>query len=300
MSLKPLASPLNRRARSDLPVVSAGAAIPRVIHQTYFSPSSDRMRPELCENLAWIRRANPGWEHRLYGEEEMRAFVQEAYGPRILGYFDRINPGYGVVRADLFRYLLMYREGGVYLDVKSRPTRPLDQVIREDDCYLLSHWRNQPGDEFHEYGLHPELRHVPRGEFQQWHIVARAGHPFLRAVIERVLRNLDRYNPGIVGAGPHAVLRTSGPIAYTLAIWPLLHDHPHRMAESHDELGFEYSIFEGNEHRSLWSEHYSDSRTPITPVSPAGHAVAWAATAARAVRDRLRGAPGEDHQQALS
>ena len=35
--------------------------------------------------------------------------------------------------ADVFRYLAVYREGGVYLDVKSTVTCPLDEVLSPDD-----------------------------------------------------------------------------------------------------------------------------------------------------------------------
>ncbi len=39
------------------------------------------------------------------------------------------QPRYGVVLADIFRYLVIYNEGGVYLDIKSTVNRPLDEII---------------------------------------------------------------------------------------------------------------------------------------------------------------------------
>ena len=47
------------------------------------------------------------------------------------------------------------------------------------------------------------------------------GHPFLKAVIEMVLRNTRTYTP-LDGFAKFAILRVTGPITYTLAIVPLL------------------------------------------------------------------------------
>ena len=163
-----------------------------------------------------MRGRNPDWDYRFYDDRDLRDYVLRHYGPDILAHVEAINGSYAPAKADLFRYLLMYREGGLYLDIKSQAARPLNQVIASSDRYLISQWRNGPGSRYPTWGLHSELRSVPGGEYQQWFILAAPGHPFLKAVIEKVLRNLRRYSPVHYGVGKRAVLRTTGPIAYTL------------------------------------------------------------------------------------
>lgn len=273
-----------------LPQMQPQAGISRCIHQIFFSDRGLSLPAELEHNVEHIRRMNPDWEHRLYGAEDMVAFIREHYGERVLEYFERINPSYGAARADLFRYLLLYQRGGVYLDVKSSLRRPLNEVLRAGDRYLLSRWRNKPGEEFEGWGLHPEIGDAD-GEFQQWHIVAAAGHPFLRAVIERVLRNLRRYNPVLHGQGWIGVIRTTGPIAYTLAVRPLLPSHPHRMVDAQAELGFQYSIYpsaDSSPHQSLFRAHYTQLREPLVRQTAADKAFSWTLSGAKAVRARLR------------
>ena len=213
-----------------------------------------------------IRAANPNWEYRFY-DDDAAGFISTNYGPRVLRYYDRINDKYGPARADLFRYLLLYKCGGAYFDIKSSPAKPLDEILLSDDRYLLSRWNNQPGRDnpFAGWGLHPELRSAPGGEFQQWHIVAAPGHPFLKAAIERVLGNIDRYDPDLHGTGFRGVLRTTGPIAYTLAIAPLLHSHQHRFADSQHDLGFVYSIFaaRNQSHKTKDTTHYKTLHEPL-------------------------------------
>lgn len=273
-----------------LPQVALQSGISRRIHQIFFCDRAGGLPADLARNVEHIRRSNPGWEHRLYGAEDMTAFIRRHYDEWVLEYFQRINPLYGAARADLFRYLLMYQSGGVYLDVKSSLRRPLDEVLRPDDRYLLSHWNNQPGEEFERWGLHPELGDG-RGEFQQWHIVAAAGHPFLRAVIERVLRNIARYNPVLDGAGWIGVMRATGPIAYTLAIRPLLQRYPHRRVDAQAELGFQYSIYprtHGSAHQALFPSHYTRLNEPLVRLATADKLLSWTLSAAKATRAKLR------------
>jgi inositol phosphorylceramide mannosyltransferase catalytic subunit len=254
-----------------LPQFPPQQQVPHCIHQIFFSAAGNAPPPEIQRNIAQLRRANPDWDYRLYGAADMLELISRCYGPRVLEYFQRINPSYGAARADLFRYLLLYQSGGVYLDVKSTLTKPLNAVLRADDRYLLAHWRNKPGEEFEGWGLYPEIAGVD-GEFQQWHIVAAAGHPFLRAVIARVLRNIARYNPVLHGQGWIGVMRATGPIAYTLAIDPLLHLYPHRIVDAQQELGFQYSIYPRtslNPHQSLFRAHYSRLSEPLVQLSTA-------------------------------
>ena len=253
--------------RSSLvPLFSEGPSIPKIIHQTF---PVDKLPDELEKNVARMRSANLDWDYRFYSDDDIVRFIREAYGAEILAYYERINPKYGAARADLFRYLLMYKFGGVYLDIKSSPEIPLDDIILTTDRYLLSRWDNGIGQLHEGWGLHPELRHVARGEFQQWFIVAAPGHPFLRAVILDVLRNIDCYSPFLHGTGLLGVIRVTGPIAYTLAIHSQLHLHPHRFADSCYELGFAYSIFgtgKTNAHKTLFKHNYTQLNEPIVRI----------------------------------
>ncbi len=235
-------------------------SIPKIIHQTF---GSSQLPDELSENIAKIKALNPGWEYRFYDDVDMIGFIAANYDSHVVECFNRINPVYGAARADLFRYLLVYKCGGVYLDIKSSLRLPLDSILRDDDQYLLSHWQAP----FANWGEFQELSHIARGEFQQWHIIATPGHPFLESVIKYVLNKIDCYTPGVDGVGRYGVLRVTGPIAYTLAIEPLLKLHPHRFAESDGELGFEYNIISASTnpvgHRALFKNHYTTLTEPL-------------------------------------
>lgn len=85
-----------------------------------------------------------------------------------------------------------------------------------------------PGSRRAGWGTHRQLRHIIGGEFQQWYIVASPGHPYLAAVIEAVLSNINRFNSFAFDNAWEAAICTTGPIVYTRSVHPLLAAHPHR------------------------------------------------------------------------
>ena len=236
-------------------------SIPKVIHQT--CPCKLSLPAKVQDNIHAIRELNPQWEHRLYDDADIDSIILQHYTPELFDLYSKISKQYGAARADFFRYLLMYREGGVYLDIKSSLSRPLDEVLLPDDVYILSNWDNSSEGSHAGWGLHQEIDFLECGEYQQWHIVSAPGHPFLKAVIDRVIQNIETYNVLRAGVGQLGVLRTTGPIAYTLAIDEIKEKHAHREINAMDELGFVYNIFDSTQHQELLGRHYSRCKAPI-------------------------------------
>lgn len=283
---------LNRTPAVSLaPTFAEEARLPGLIHQTF---PSKTLPPALEANVQALQALNPTWRHQLYDDADIARFIRSAYGDAIHRRFERIDPVYGAARADLFRYLLLYKLGGVYLDIKSAATRPLDTVLRPDERYIVAQWPNGPDAKLKGAGWHEETKHVRDGEFQQWFIVAAPGHPFLKVVIERVLRNIAVYQPALHGVGKKGVLRVTGPIAYTLAIEPLLALHSHRRADAERDLGFDYSIYttvnQGEHgHLGLFKTHYSRAQQSVIRLHGAAAAINRTVLKAQEVVSRLRG-----------
>ena len=261
MSLKALLVPtLNRPPlRTKLRTFTEGDTIPRIIHQTFYTRD---LPATLQENVDLMRRLNPEWEYRFYDDSDIAKFIQSHYPPEVWRYFERIDSRYGAARADLFRYLLMYKMGGVYLDIKSVVTRPI--ALRKDDLLLLSNWERISGE--FDWGGHYELRNIAAGEYQQWHIVCAPGHPCMKAVIETVLSNIATYDPNLHGVGKKGVLRVTGPVAYTMAIHRIQQEHAHRVVDIKAELGFEYNVYRDQSHEKEFKSHYSLQTAPVVKL----------------------------------
>jgi hypothetical protein len=260
---------------AGLPFVETGKTIPKVIHQTFPTRS---LPVEFSQNVERLKDQNPGWSHVLYDDGDISTFIVEEYGPDILASFDQISPAYGAARADLFRYLLLYKRGGVYLDIKSGINHPLDEVLLPGDQVLLSQWNTRDVIGRAKFGKHKEIT-LLGGELQQWQIMTIAGHPFLRAVIENVLKNIATYSPWKYGTGGKGVYRVTGPIAYTKAIEPLMSLYPHRLVVD-TEVGLIYSAIESS-HKKLFKGHYLARTDPIIKGSGLAQLSGWSYDLAR-------------------
>lgn len=234
------------------------SSIPKIIHQTF--PLAE-LPEELARNVERIRELNPDWEYRFYTDADVVQYLQ-VNCPWALNYYHRISGRYGAARADLFRYLVVYLDGGIYLDIKSSVSRPLSQVIDQDDRCLLSHWRNRAGEKYEGWGIHQEIG-LPAGEFQQWFIASVPHHRFLQRVIKEVCSNIDSYHPVEFGVGRQGTWRLTGPIAYTKAIMQVMAQGEYRLVDAEEDLGLHYSIFfngRDSHHKHLFKKHYAKQR----------------------------------------
>jgi hypothetical protein len=231
--------------------------IPRLLHQTF--RSSRPLAPQLEACLETNQRLNPDWTHTYYDDKTTEEVVEAQLGAAFLELYRRIDPHYGAAKADIFRYACIYAFGGCYLDIKSICTRPLSTVLKDTDECILSHWDTEryPG-----FGLHREIE--GGREFQQWYILASARNPLVEAALWRAKSNLERYSYLRDKYGQMAVLRTTGPIAFSLSVAPLLKAYPHRIVDSWNDLGLEYEGFSSLKVRvELTGENYRDGVRPL-------------------------------------
>lgn len=247
-----------RRFPDIAPAQISSEPVPRLLH--YICNDLATLDPAITANIERTAQMNPGWSLRLWDEAARFDFISEHYGWDVLKVYLMIGGEYGAAKADFFRYLLIYKLGGVYLDLKSTTSRPLDEMIRADDAYLISQW-NMSGSGLHKgWGIGASIAYVQGGEYQQWFLIARPGHPYLRRVIQLVMTKILTYRPEVHGAGAVTTFNITGPHAYTQAIYPIRNAHPHRVFDAESE-GLVYSVIE--DHRSRSGSNYREARTPI-------------------------------------
>lgn len=242
--------------------------ISKCIHQTYHRKEFPL---DIANNISHLKNLNPDYDYHIWDDADIEIFIEQNYGNEVLRLYKKITPRYGAARADVFRYLLIYKLGGVYIDIKSTLERPLREVIHSQDTCLLSHWDNLPGQEHEGWTTqHPGLEASPRGEYVQWYLAYSAGHPLLREIILEVLQRIDNYNPFVRSVGRGGVLSTTGPIPYSVAI--LRHFEAYRswirVVELPD-LGFVYSIYDRqgdtHQHKKVMPSNYWRLTMPVVP-----------------------------------
>lgn len=171
-------------------------SIPKIIHQTFRSSKL----PFLTRwHISRFRKKNPEYAYEFYDDQRIEEFLKKEFNEEVYTLYKKIN--IGAAKADFFRYAVLLKKGGVYLDIDCHLKSRLDQFIMPDDVALLS----------------PEKNPV---FFVQWAMMYEAGHPFLAKTIELILENI-RSNEF-----PHDVHKMTGPAVYTRAINTCLAHNP--------------------------------------------------------------------------
>lgn len=102
--------------------------IPKCIYQTYSSNNYHNSAHYNCvQNLLEF---NPDFDYYFFNDIDCRAFIFKNYNDEILNAYDTLYPA--AYKADLFRYLLIYKYGGIYLDNKYLMRNSFYSIIKED------------------------------------------------------------------------------------------------------------------------------------------------------------------------
>ncbi len=92
------------------------APIPKIIFQTW---KTKDLPVDMKETVDSIKRLNPNYNYHLFDDNECRHFIQTTFDKNVLDAYDALIPG--AFKADLWRYCILYRYGGIYLDIKYKP-----------------------------------------------------------------------------------------------------------------------------------------------------------------------------------
>ena len=87
--------------------------IPLTIYQTWHTKL---LPPKMFENILKLKQNHPRFKYYLYDDNDCREFIKNNFDTEILQAFDKLIPG--AYKADLWRYCILYKNGGIYLDIK--------------------------------------------------------------------------------------------------------------------------------------------------------------------------------------
>lgn len=182
--------------RSDSQKVRATSKIPRKIWQTY--KSKQLPYPARQCQLTWLQK-NPNYEYHFFDDEDIEKYIRNQWDDRTLTFFKALPVG--AMKADLWRYLIVTTEGGVYSDIDSVCCKPINswttKVPKHDNHVLI-------------------LGMEKWDCFCQWTIAATRQHPAMQYVCEYVINHY--FNHGIDLNRERFVIFTTGPGIWSEAL----------------------------------------------------------------------------------
>jgi hypothetical protein len=87
--------------------------IPLKIYQTW---NTKNLNSKMKERVESLKKQNPKFEHFLFDDNDCREFIKNNFRKEVLDAYDKLIPG--AYKADLWRYCILFINGGIYLDIK--------------------------------------------------------------------------------------------------------------------------------------------------------------------------------------
>jgi hypothetical protein len=144
--------------------------IPRIIHQTW----REHITPSNYPNLHRITNMwkTSGWSYRFYTDDSSRQYIVDHFPRHFVEAYDALIPA--AYKADLFRYMLLMKDGGIYADVDVLLDASLESFITPTMSFFV------PRDAVASYA---------DGEYCLWNgvIGAAPGHPIIIRAVERLV-----------------------------------------------------------------------------------------------------------------
>jgi len=106
--------------------------VPLVIYESW---KSHELPKGMRDNILRLLETNPEFDYYLYSDEECAAFIADNFDKDVLAAFHSLKPG--AYKSDLWRYCILYKLGGVYLDIKYYSTVPLISIIDETSTVFV-------------------------------------------------------------------------------------------------------------------------------------------------------------------
>lgn len=149
--------------------------------------------------IAKFKKKNPEYCYEFYDDKRIENFLSAEFEPIVLASYKKIQ--IGAAKADFFRYAVLVKKGGIYLDIDSHINGRLSDFIRDSDTAIISKERN------------PNL-------YVQWALIFEPNHPFMVRTLEMVLENISE------NRFPNDVHKMTGPSVYTEAVLACLKENP--------------------------------------------------------------------------
>jgi len=162
--------------------------IEKNIFQSWYTTT---LHPLIFQKIISFKKLNPEYTYNLYTDNDMDNFVNQNFKGEISECYNKLN--IIVAKVDFWRYLVLYKYGGVYLDMDSSIEKPLNELIKYQDEAIITAEGNP-------------------GLYVQWALIFSKQHPILKKTIELVVDNIKN------NIYPNNIHKMTGPSVYSMAI----------------------------------------------------------------------------------
>ncbi|KAI8899268.1 nucleotide-diphospho-sugar transferase [Globomyces pollinis-pini] len=175
--------------------------IPTLIHQTWRAESITQLHPDLTKYVETFQDKNPYYTYVYWNDDDIDEFIQRFF-PTSYQQFKTIPVA--VIKADLFRYMVVYIFGGIYADIDCICLKPADTWVEGYEGHEI---QELIGVEFYvnDGGV----------QFLQWAFASAPNTIFLKLVIDGIWARLDSLHETPIEFWNKEVVAISGPVIWS-------------------------------------------------------------------------------------
>jgi mannosyltransferase OCH1-like enzyme len=204
--------------------IDRSRVIPNQLFQTWKTSIFDNEHAALLKKF---RDYNSETSFKFYDDSLMHSYMEDCWGTHpIFKVFSNTNVG--AAKADIWRYCILFDQGGAYLDIDSLILFKLTD-IPSDFSELLSCESNSLSKQLNvkEYPQYVDIFssevaaqkiRYPNNIFLNWAMMFSKGHPVLKNAIDFISFNAEMFEGRIQKNMLNAVLHFSGPLVLTYAV----------------------------------------------------------------------------------
>ena len=202
--------------------------IPKIIWQTHEVGMED-LPLVLQQHIGTWKKLNPEYKHVYMNAREREEFVQKNFSSNIFKIYSSLP--LNVMKADMWRLLVTYLHGGIYVDSDSSCNMPIDSWLPSDKSFVV-------GAEGPTSFVTSTFACSPK-------------HPIMAHVIRNMIKNLESADYSL----PHIVHRYTGPWVFSRYILECINNTPYDLSskclEINNSLGariYGFYMFCGDEY----------------------------------------------------
>jgi hypothetical protein len=172
--------------------ITISMSTPKVLYQTW--KTHDIPERFWANQKKWLETCPPeqGWQYKLLDDNDLRDLVKQHFPQYLQAYDDFTNP---IERVDFARNIMMYL-GGVYADLDTYPTKPIDRFVELNKVVLGT----EPIEHAREiYGRQRVLCNA--------FMISPTGDKLWPKLMDYIVQNYEAYYKPVENTGPMAMTR---------------------------------------------------------------------------------------------
>jgi len=143
--------------------------IPLKIYQTW---KTKELPEKMRENVERMKTKNPEFEYNLFDDDDCAEFIRTHFEEDVYTAYNKLIPG--AFKADLWRYCVLYINGGIYLDIKYSNVGDFNLIQLTDDEYFVV-----------------DIEESGSGIYNAF-MICKPGNKILKEAIRRVVENVKK------------------------------------------------------------------------------------------------------------